>query len=93
MKVCEVVIGQNYWCREWLRPIRPAWYARWDPGRGFPGCWIWRQVLIVERVGQHFIGERMEWKCLSRDMDTLKCTWEKRMVREHVYARNLLHGS
>lgn len=94
MRVSEVQIGECYLLRTYLKPVKPAkHYNLMDKtvvdGIGFAGCWVITQVRIIERVGQHFIAEQEEWKCLSRDEETWKCIWEKVLVKKEVYARNL----
>jgi len=94
MKVRDVRLGEHYELRVWLKPVRPVRQncgsVIFTGGIGFAGCWVRRTVLVVERIGQHFICESVQWKCMGRDMDSLKCTWVKLVVREHVYARNLI---
>lgn len=87
MKVWDVVVGRHYVMRQWLKPVK-RYSCRYS--LGFPGCWVRREVMVVERIGQHFIAESVQWKCTGRDMDSLKCTWVKLVVREHVYARDLV---
>lgn len=91
MKVGDVRLGEHYVMRVWLKPVkRLGSSADGYVGIGFAGCWVCRTVLVVERVGQHFVAESVQWKCTGRDMDSLKCTWVKLVVREHVYARDLI---
>lgn len=91
-----MVLGQQYDLREWHKPVKPALVGvSYQPDRGprygpgFPGFWTTRQVTVVARLGQKLVVESMQWKCVARDRETLRCTWVKELVRETVPARDL----